>query len=599
MPIPQLYSVLTAPVVHSSRSRTLVWFYISLAIAAVFAGCILHEGFSHPYMVQDDARQHVFWMARFRDPELFPNDLIANYFQSVAPWGYTTLYRLVAGLGIEPIVFSKIVPALILLVTTVYCFGTCLQILPVPIAGCLASVLLNQSLVMADDVNSGTPRAFVYPLFLAFLYYLLKDARLPCLTAIALLGLFYPQAMLVACGVMICRLLVWSQGHVQISDRSQYLLSSVAIVVGGMLLLLYSLKGAAEFGPALTVAEARLMPEFWGDGRASFFSNDPFNYWIVQPRSGMLPGFYRLLKPPLMLTGLLLPVLMCFPVQFPLVQRITPKVQVLAQVVVPSIVLFFLAHAVLFRLHHPSRYTQHSYRIVMTLAAGIALTVLLDALLHWVKAEPNQTRSLTTLGITTVMTLLLLVYPVTEELKQLLPGLKNCLPTEFLPGYVVGRDHKLYQFLAQQPKDSMIASLTEATNNLPIFAQRSVLVAKEYAMPYHKAYYQQVRQRAIDLIQAQYTPIAEVVQRFITTYGIDFWIVERDTFKPNYLNSQKSWLWQYQPVTQMASEAMHHQTVPVVQQLMAPCTVLQQKKLRVLDATCMTKQLSSLRSVKS
>lgn len=603
MLIAQLHSALMTPVVKSSRSRVIFWFCLSLAVAAVFAGLMLHEGFSARYVVQDDVRQHVFWMARFRDPELFPHDLIADYFQAVAPWGYTTLYQVVAWLGIEPLVFSKIVPALILLVTTAYCFGTCLQILPVPIAGFIASVLLNQTLVMADDVNSGTPRAFVYPLFLAFLYYLMKGARFPCLVTIALLGLFYPQVMLVACGVMVCRLLQWSNGRIQVvRDRSEYLFSGLGLGVGGLMLLFYVLKGAAEFGPALTVAEARLMPEFWGTGRASFFSDNSFNYWVTLPRSGILPGFHRLLKPPLMLTGLLLPVLLCFPAKFPLAKRVTANVQGLAQVIVPSIALFFLAHAVLFTLHHPSRYTQHSYRIVITLAAGVALTLVLDALLNWAQAGHHSgqpIKSVVAFGVTTVLTGILIVYPATEELKQLVPALEPWFPTEFLPGYVTGRDKKLYQFFAQQPKDTMIASLAEATNNLPTFAQRSVLVAKEYGIPYHKGYYNQFRQRASDLIQTQYSTDVGVVRRFISTYGIGFWIVEQDAFRPEYLNHAKSWLWQYKLATQAAYKALMQPTAPLVQQMVVPCTVLKQKKLRVLDATCMTKQLSTSRLVTS
>ncbi|NJM85550.1 MAG: hypothetical protein HC839_05410, partial [Leptolyngbyaceae cyanobacterium RM2_2_21] len=35
-----------------------------------------------------------------------------------------------------------------------------------------------------DDVVSATPAAFIYPLLLAFLYYLLRRSRLPCLLSI-------------------------------------------------------------------------------------------------------------------------------------------------------------------------------------------------------------------------------------------------------------------------------------------------------------------------------------------------------------------------------------------------------------------------------
>ena len=61
-------------------------------------------------------------MQRFIDSELFPNDLIADYFQSQAPIGYSSIYKLMASLGIHPFLFNKIVPVILSLITTIYCF---------------------------------------------------------------------------------------------------------------------------------------------------------------------------------------------------------------------------------------------------------------------------------------------------------------------------------------------------------------------------------------------------------------------------------------------------------------------------------------------
>ena len=47
--------------------------------------------FLNPNTVQDDSRTFLFWMARFTDPALFQNDLIANYFEAVSPPGYTAM----------------------------------------------------------------------------------------------------------------------------------------------------------------------------------------------------------------------------------------------------------------------------------------------------------------------------------------------------------------------------------------------------------------------------------------------------------------------------------------------------------------------------
>lgn len=66
-----------------SKAQLAFWFSLSLTFAAIYGCMALQQAFSSEYVVQDDARQHVFWMQRFLEPELLPNDFIANYFQSV------------------------------------------------------------------------------------------------------------------------------------------------------------------------------------------------------------------------------------------------------------------------------------------------------------------------------------------------------------------------------------------------------------------------------------------------------------------------------------------------------------------------------------
>ena len=99
--IERLRKVLTTPTDKISNRQLIFWFSFSLTCAAMFGLLGLRTAFSNPYVVQDDVRQHVFWMQRFLDPELFPNDLIADYFASVAQPGYKVVYQLGAGTGIN------------------------------------------------------------------------------------------------------------------------------------------------------------------------------------------------------------------------------------------------------------------------------------------------------------------------------------------------------------------------------------------------------------------------------------------------------------------------------------------------------------------
>jgi hypothetical protein len=529
----------------------------------------LQKAFSGEYIVQDDARQHVFWMRRFLDGNLFPHDLIADYFQSVAPIGYRNLYKLMAVVGIDPVVGSKILPVILGLVTTFYCFAVCLQLLPIPLTGFIAATLLNQNLWMQDGLVSGTPKAFIYPCFLAFLYYLLRRDKFGLAVAIALFGLFYPSLVLV-CAVLLM-LKFWRfrnfvpQLSASKSDRSLYFLGlGVAILI----LLPYALA-ASEFAPVITAAEARELPEFVAGARASFFHDrDPWRFWFNASRSGIrLPSA---LMPQLVYAALLFPVITKFPARFPLTNKLNQAVIILPQLLVASLVMFFAAHALLFKLHLPSRYTQHSLRIVMMLAASLVLTIMLDAIFQW--AGKNASRQLLAIGATTIVGLTLMVAPVSWK----------SFPWT---GYIVGNQTGLYQFFQQQPQDIAIASLAEEANNLPTFAQRSILVGSEYAIPYHLGYYRPFRQRVIDLIQAQYSTDLVEITKFIRKYGIDFWIVEESSFVPEYLDNN-SWLKQHQPVAQEAVESLRQQKVPLLTSFKDSCSVWQDNNLTVISTSC-------------
>jgi len=560
----RLHKLLTVSTAKTSKSQQIFWFSLSLTFALIYGVLALKQAFSSEYVVQDDARQHVFWMQRFLDPGLFPNDLIADYFQSVAPAGYTAIYKLMASLGIDPLLLSKLLPTVLGLITSAYCFSVCLELLPVPVAGFIATLLLNQSLWLKDDLVSATPRAFVYPIFLAFLYYLLRRSLLPTCVAIALLGLFYPQGLLVAAIILMLQLLHWQGGLFRLSpNRSDYLFCAAGLAIAVLVMLLFALKSSG-FGPTITAAQARSLPEFLPGGRSAFFSDDPWRYWLSGGRSGFLPS----IQPSILAVGFLLPVLLRFPSRFPLTQAVTSRVAILPQIVVASGVIFFAAHALLFKLHLPGRYSGYSLRIVFALAAGITLVILWDALWQY------RQRVLAMATVTLLGTALLL-YPSFD---------KNFPNTK----YKVGNFPTLYHFFQTQPKDSSIASLSEEANNLPTFAQRSILVGREYAIPYHLGYYRQFRQRTIDLINAQYSPNLAAVQTLVQKYGIDFWLLDKGAFTPEYL-ANNSWYRQYQPATANAIAQLKQGKIPALSRLIERCTVFDRDGFVVLKAECITK----------
>lgn len=573
--ITQLQKVFIASNPKTSSSQVIFWFILSLTFSVLYSAIALQEAFSSAYVVQDDARQHVFWMQRFLDPTLFPNDLIANYFQSVAPAGYSALYQLAAAVGVNPLVFNKLLPLALGLITSSYCFGVCLEILPVPVAGFIATLLLNQNLwIGSDDLVSATPKAFADLLLLAFLYYLLQRSLLPCLVAIALLGLFYPQGVFLCAGILILQLVKWQSGRFRLSQNQQdYLFCIAGLGVILLVMLPYALR-SSEFAPVISASEARKLPEFAPGERSEFFQEEPTDFWLNGKRSGL---FHKaLLTPVTLCAGLLLPVLRLFPSQFPLIKQLKPSIWVLPQLLLVSLGMFFAAHAVLFKLHLPSRYTSHSFRIIVTVASGIVLTVMLNAVLDWASAPVKSYlpwRQFIALGATVLIGATIILYP---------SFVKNFPHT----AYIVGRVPVLYEFLLLQPKDSLIASLADEANNIPTFAQRSILVGREYAIPYHLGYYRQFHQRTLDLIKAQYSSDWTEVQGFIQKYGVDFWLLDKRAFTPEYLANNR-WLQPFEPATEEALENLKQGTLPALSSVMKKCSVIETESLIVLRAACL------------
>jgi hypothetical protein len=556
-----------------ASGRVRFWFCLSLAFSVLYGFLGLREGFGSEYVVQDDARQHVFWMLRFLDSELFPNDLIADYFQSVAPGGYKAIYQLPAALGINPLWLNKLLPMVLGIVTSCYCFGVSMQLLPIPATGFMATLLLNQAIWMKDDLVSGTPRAFLYPFFMGFLYYLLRRNLVGVGVAIALLGVFYPQYTFVAVVMLVLRVVDWENQRLGLSqNRSDLLLCATGLGVAFFVLLPYALS-SSQFGPTITAAAARQLPDFLPGGRTQFFHENPWHFWINGRRSGFFPRYF--FAPATLWLGLLLPIFMRFSDKFTLAKQVKNGV-LLLQILLASLVMFFIAHATIFKLHVPSRYTGYNLRIIMSFAGAIALTILIDKILTSAKEDPFFLLPLSIVSqLCMGMLVILIFYPT---------FVSNFPETN----YRVGKTPVLYEYFQKQPKDSLIASLAEEANNLPSFCQRSILTGRKYAVPYQVGYYNEFRQRTSDLIRAQYSPKLKDVKDFIKKYGVDFWLLERTAFTTDYVANDE-WLAQYQPATKETIEKLKQGAIPALSKFTNRCQVLELDNLVVLEAKCIAK----------
>lgn len=552
-------------------TKKFFWLGVSLVITLYYGLYFYYYVFSHKYIVQDDVRQHIVWLQRFIDSELFSQDIISEYFYSLAPLGFKSLYIYVAKLGIAPLLLAKLLPPILALVTTIYIYFFALELLSIPLAGCLSSLFMNQLMWLNDDLVSATHRAFIYPLFAAFLYYLAKSKIIPCLILMLLQGLFYPHILLIEMAVLSLRLVVkQDKSKIWLTQKKQPYIWLIAGFVIGAIALYPITQKPTELATIVTAVQMAKMPEFNLGGRNAFFGGGWFNYWFTGSSGLSLPLF-----PTIVWAGLLLPWLLSHKTMF--TRLIKPQIQILCQVTIASLLMFGLAHIFLPKLHLPSRYTYHTLRFVLAIATGIVLTILWDLSKQWLKSKRQfNLLDRVKISLVTLFALTIIIFPA--------------IPTVFtnwFQNWQVGTATVIYQYLAEQPKDTLVASLSEEVNNIPAFSQRPILVGREFAMAYHPAYYDQIKQRTVDLLQAQYSPDSKVLQSFIQKYGVDYLLIDRNAFKYQYLLDQdwlinSSWSTENKKVIKI----LRSKKFPASQKAIASCTVVATKTLNLLESAC-------------
>ena len=300
------------------------------------------------------------------------------------------------------------------------------------------------------------------------------------------------------------------------TDKNVYWLTGTCWLTGIFILLPYVLF-PSEFGPTITKAAAQQLPTFLDNGRSVFFVSNKFFFWLGGD-SGFL---HRTLTEPLTLVvSIFLPLMFWKKNWFPILDRLTKNLEVLNQLLLASTSLFLLAHLVLFKLYSPNRYTIHSLKIVMAIAASIVIISWVDALWNLLK-KTKLTGLWHTLG---------------KSLAVLLLGVPVVLYPCFMDSFVnaeyqnFSSQAPIFEYLKEQPKDIVMAGFTKEADNIATFAARSVLVSREHARPYDVGFYTEFQQRMRDLIQAQYSDNPTFLKQIIEKYSADFWLISPDSF---------------------------------------------------------------------
>lgn len=512
------------PMKHWSESG----FFWGTAIFIGFCVAILRavspELWSSPLLlIQDDARHFVVWLRQMAQPNLFPSDPIAEYFQALTPVVYKMLFLPTKLFEVDVVTwqFLFVAPvACLLLVISAYRLLS-LLLHNTTYAG-FATLFLCYTLV---DVALGLPRSFGYSILFFSLSSFLEDKRWLLIISIFFGVNLYPVAALIACLTMFCFVLLMFVDEHSLSRKK--IENVVAAGIAGILGITVFLLGTSGTGPAITLAEARLLPIFGQHGRTSFFSDTLLAQIFGDGRGGILPLTIggKAIGPFLSL-GITITVIVLGLYGYKRISKNGPaQIQknfprLIISLVAAGIILFAIAYAVAFKGHLPSKYAKYSIFLVYYFSQIVIVIVFLRKLSGFIPVGIIE--RLTSLG--KIALFVVAWFAFIAHVSDKANIIKDTEPA-------------ISSYLRKTPVDAVVAGIAKYINNVPAFTNRSVYVSIELLVPYKRDYYNRMAER-IHIIHDLYkSPLGPEFARMVEKTGIDFFIVAHDRLK-----SERKWI---------------------------------------------------------
>lgn len=566
-----------------NRRAYITGLILALAYAALPSAEALNLAFAKPFTVQDDARQFLFWMQEWRDPTLFANDPIADYFRIVTPYGFKAMHWLLDLVGLAPFTANKLLPLPLFLATAYFSYRIAWTIYPVAAISIAASWLTCFFLSLIDQsLLSAVPRAFAAPFFLWFLHALMHQRPWATAAACALQGLFYPLIALVSAGVLCLSILRWRNGRPALALQNSTLMPVIAGLIAIFCALLPYLLNTGGYGPILNGAEASREAALQAGGRSAFFLGGFIEMYLCGARAGFLPvewGCGEAFRLNLAFAPFLAGLLFIFAVGVPLVlaikalgrpSELDQRVSILFAVVLSGGLGYLTAHLLLFELHLPSRYTQHPLRATAWIAAALlAGPGLIKFGRAFARKGPLRSRLIYVITIAAATAFFVLPLPLG--------------PSPYA-NYVTGKHPRLYAYLRTTPQNITVASLSIETDNIPSFTGRAVHSAREYAIPYATGYMAPLKQKIKMLIRAQYATDRVPLIRYIKRHRPFYILVDRSAFVPNAIRTAW-WAADYPDEANWVIDRLHSDT-PYIIKMFSKCRVFASAPLILLDADC-------------
>jgi hypothetical protein len=562
-----------------------------LAAAIVFSVlAVLHvqlPAIRDPYRMDDDFR-HYFWMARFRDPEAFPDDPVLYDIKRVhtinilgfdlicqfESLGFSLLYQLASCL-VAPLAFNKILPFILMVicVTHLFALGRLLE-LDSRSAFFLVVLFVTYDLTASANISvtPGLQRSFQFALLIVFLYYLIKDSPVGIVVTIVVQALFYAPMFVVSMLAYALSLVYRRNRRVGIDLRARRVGPLIIGVTLALLTLLPAVLDPKVATGSLSMRDGNVPvwqnPTYGPAGRIPIFSSSfsGFPIFLISGYGGLarLDDLYYMV--PLWLLALLVLTLLGLERS-----RVHPHVNsLLAGSLVAWLLCWSIALATgSFILRYPFKYTNAPLPLWILLYCGLNIKPFLGICVQTWSTLRSRWRLLLSVtgaliiigglfgGNSGLFTLAMTVGPpafiagivglmlwrghsprrfsdASDKQWKVAWGIYALvIATIFVPRMnshamtVPEEERPLLRYVSTLPKDVLIAGDPEVMSNIPPVAKRSVFLSSEISYVGD--------QRVRDFFDAYYAESRQEVYAFCGSYGVDYLVVNRNHFSDQYL----------------------------------------------------------------
>ena len=473
--------------------------------------------FLNRYIINDDVRQHVYWMQQFRDSGLFKNDLLTVYAKNYQPWGFIALYY-VFSFMIDPMIISKIIPIVLFVVSSLYLFKLVREMTN-NYTGFLAASIFMAAPIYLHRMVGGPPRAFGYPLLIIFLYYLIKKEYLKSSLVLILQCLFYPIVFLLSMLTYLFTFIKMQHKKIffdkPVTKRKYFI---IAIIICSFILCgKYVISYNPPIGKVVTKEQMVGNPEYYSKGRFGLLPTPPVLQSIKQYlKKGMV--FSQIFDKPakmvaINLGGLNSKIIFLIMLLFLAIEIVRKKLLLPIEMILlflSAILMHIISVFFLFRLAFPSRYLQYPLPLISLIICTIAIGQLV------IKIKSARIKR------TFQILILILVFLNIDH--------------QYSVSLINMSDKKdLYNYLNSLPKETMIVAHPRLADGIPTFAQRKVFIKYELSHPIFDNYWKTIKKRTVDFFDAYYSENSLFIYAFCKQNGIDYFVVDKKHFTEKYL----------------------------------------------------------------